>query len=96
MSRIDITSITGTSPFDVYVSDYYGNNNTFIGTIGTNVPPIEYFYLPAIFNYAPGIMLIIKDANNCELSKFLVCRTGCAFEIVINDNVCTINLSILS
>ena len=50
MSRIDITSITGTSPFDVYVSDYYGNNNTFIGTIGTNVPPIEYFYLPAIFN----------------------------------------------
>lgn len=96
MSRLDITSITGSSPFNVYVSDFYGNHKTFVGTIGTAVPPIEYFYLPSIFNNAPGIMLTITDANSCELSKYLVCRTGCAFEIVINDTTCVINISILS
>ena len=44
MARIEISSITGASPFDVYVSDVYGNNQVFIATINTAVPPVEYFY----------------------------------------------------
>jgi hypothetical protein len=40
MARIEILSITGTSPFDVYVSDVYGNNETFIGTISSAGPPV--------------------------------------------------------
>ena len=66
MARIQIDSITGASPYDVYVSDVYGNNTTFIGTIGSAVPPTQYYYLPTIFNYAPAIMLTITDSNGCE------------------------------
>lgn len=85
MSRIDIISITGTSPFEVYVSDFYGNNKTYLGTIDSSVPPTEFFYPPAIFDYAPGIMVIIKDSNNCEMFKYLECRTGCGFQIIISN-----------
>ena len=49
MARIEIVSITGTSPYYVYVSDVYGNNKSYVGTIGGAVPPVEYFYLPTIF-----------------------------------------------
>ena len=56
MAMIDIISITGTSPYQVYVSDVYGNNQTFVGTISGSVPPTENFYLPTIFDNAPAIM----------------------------------------
>ena len=53
MGRIEITSITGSTPISVYVSDAFGNYETLIGTIGAAVPPTEYFYPPSIFNTAP-------------------------------------------
>jgi len=95
MARIEIISITGTSPFDVYVSDVYGNNETFIGTISSAVPPSEYFYLPAIFNYAPSIIIKIIDSLGCEKFKIFECRYGCGFAIEIVDAGCVMLIEVL-
>jgi hypothetical protein len=94
MARIEIVSITGTSPYNVYVSDVYGNNTTFIATIGSSVPPTEYYYLPSIFNYAPAIMLTITDSNGCEKFEIIECRYGCGFAIQIVAADCVFTIAI--
>ena len=92
MARIEIDSITGTSPYNVYVSDIYANNKTFIGTISSSVPPTQFYYLPSIFNYAPAIMLTITDANNCEKFEIIECRIKkyliVVSHIVIENKIC--------
>ena len=93
MARIEIDSITGTSPYNVYVSDIYANNKTFIGTIGSNVPPTQFYYLPSIFNYAPAIMLTITDANDCEKFEIIECRYGCGFAIQIVSTDCLFTIA---
>ena len=93
MARILIDSITGASPYDVYVSDVYGNNTTFIGTIGSAVPPTQYYYLPTIFNYAPAIMLTITDSNGCEKFEIIECRYGCGFAIQIVATDCLFTIA---
>lgn len=95
MARIEILSITGTSPFDVYVSDVYGNNETFIGTISSAVPPVEYLYLPVIFNNAPSIIIKIIDSLGCEKFKVIECRYGCGFAIEIVDAGCVMLIEVL-
>jgi hypothetical protein len=93
MARIEIDSITGTSPYNVYVSDVYGNNTTYIGTIGSAVPPAQFYYLPPIFNYAPAIMLTITDANGCEKFEIIECRYGCGFAIQILATDCIFTIA---
>ena len=94
MARIEIVSITGTSPYYVYVSDVYGNNKSYVGTIGGAVPPVEYFYLPTIFNNAPAIMLTIIDSNGCEKFEIIECRSGCGFAIQIVAADCIFTIAI--
>jgi hypothetical protein len=94
MAMIEITSITGTSPYQVYVSDVYGNNEYFVGTIGGAVPPVENFYLPELFDNAPAIMLKITDANGCSKFKILECRYGCGFTIQVVASDCIYNITI--
>lgn len=94
MARIEIVSITGTSPYYVYVSDVYGNNKSYVGTIGGAVPPVEYFYLPNIFNNAPAIMLTIIDSNGCEKFEIIECRYGCGFAIQIVAADCIFTIAI--
>jgi hypothetical protein len=94
MARIEIISITGTSPYYVYVSDVYGNNKSYVGTIGGSVPPVEYFYLPTIFNNAPAIMLTIIDSNGCEKFEIIECRYGCGFAIQIVAADCIFTIAI--
>jgi hypothetical protein len=94
MARIEIISITGTSPYYVYVSDVYGNNKSYVGTIGGAVPPVEYFYLPTIFNNAPAIMLTIIDSNGCEKFEIIECRYGCGFAIQIVAADCIFTIAI--
>jgi hypothetical protein len=95
MGRIEIVSVTGTTPISVYVSDVYGINVVNVGTITDAIPPTENYYLPSIFNTIPAIFLKLVDATGCELTKFLECREGCAFEIVVNDTTCFINITVL-
>lgn len=80
MTQIRITQITGgTFPISVYISDVYGNNETFLGTITPGPVPPEVDYtaeIPAIFNNAPEVILKMIDANNCQVFQILVCIIG--------------------
>jgi hypothetical protein len=93
-TRIEITLINGTAPFDVYMSDVFDNYNTYLGQITGAVPPVQYFSPPSIFNTAPSVKLKIIDANGCELFKILECRNGCAFDITITFESCVLNIDV--
>lgn len=98
MTQLRITEVTGATPIQVYVADYYGNNKFLVGTITgptlTPVPPVVTLFPPSIFNTAPAIMLILVDANGCEKFKILDCTFGCAFNITITQADCVVNIDI--
>jgi hypothetical protein len=74
-SQIQITSFTGGLPAQVFVSDVYGNNNTFVGSIVSAIPPTIYFTLPSLFDFAPAVKITIIDANGCEEFTIDECLT---------------------
>jgi hypothetical protein len=98
MTQIIITEISGgTFPVSVFISDVYGNNETFLGSISSGpVPPkVEYnTVIPSIFSTAPEILLKLTDGNNCEVFKLLSCTFGCAFQITIELASCVVNMVI--
>lgn len=99
MTQIRITDISGgTNPINVYIADIYGNNQSLIGTIatGTTVPPTVYYntVIPAIFDTAPQIMLLLVDANGCQVFKILQCTFGCTFQITIEMASCIVDIDI--
>ena len=75
MTQVRITDISGgTYPINVYIADVYGNHQTFLGQINPGpVPPVVEYntIIPAIFETAPEIMLLLVDANNCQVFKIL-------------------------
>jgi hypothetical protein len=73
MTRVEISQITGTTPIDVYVADYYGNFRTYLGTISTSVPPSVFYDLPSSFNDVPLVKLILIDSNGCESNHNTEC-----------------------
>jgi hypothetical protein len=79
MVQIRITNITGgTYPIDVYISDVYGNNQSYLTTITSGPVPPTLFYttiIPSIFNTASEVMLRLVDANGCEIFEILPCNT---------------------
>lgn len=74
MALIEIASITGTSPYQLFVSDIYGNNETFIGSFSGAVPPSQYFNLPTLFDTAPVVLIKVIDANNCQTFHQASCQ----------------------
>jgi hypothetical protein len=99
MTQVRITDISGgTNPINVYIADVYGNNQSLLGTIatGTTVPPTVYYntVIPSIFNTAPEIMLLLVDANGCQVFKILQCTFGCTFQITIQMESCVVNIDI--
>ena len=86
-SQVVVTEISGgTYPISVFISDIYGNYETFLGTISTGpVPPnIEYnTVIPPIFQTAPEILLKMVDTNNCQVFKILTCVFG---DFIITQN----------
>ena len=74
MALIEISSITGTSPYQLFVSDIYGNNETFIASFSGAVPPSQYFTLPPLFDTAPVVLIKIIDANNCQTFRQTSCQ----------------------
>ena len=97
--RIDMIS-GGTYPVTVSIADVYGNNLTNIATITSGpVPPTQSFNsgnttIPAIFNTAPQIMLILRDATGCETFQLLDCTFGCTFQITIQESSCVVDIII--
>ena len=79
MVQIRITNISGgTYPIDVYISDVYGNNKSYLTTITSGPVPPTLFYtaiIPPIFETAPEILLTLVDANGCELFELIPCSS---------------------
>ena len=99
MTQVRITDISGgTNPINVYIADVYGNNQSLLGTIatGTTVPPTVYYntVIPSIFETAPEIMILLVDANGCQVFKILQCTFGCTFQITIQMESCVVNIDI--
>jgi hypothetical protein len=97
MIQVRITSISGgTYPINVYIADVYGNNKSLLGTISSGVPPTVSYnsVIPAIFQTAPEIMLILTDSSGCEVFQILDCTFGCAFAITIQLASCIIDMTI--
>ena len=97
MIQVRITSISGgTTPISVYIADVYGNNKSLLGTISSTVPPTVSYnsVIPAIFDTAPEIMLILTDSSGCEVFQILQCTFGCSFEITIELASCIVDMTI--
>jgi len=98
MTQVRITDISGgTYPINVYIADVYGNNQTLLGVINPGpVPPIVEYntVIPSIFETAPEIMLLLVDANNCQVFKILQCTFGCTFQITIQLESCVVDIDI--
>jgi hypothetical protein len=98
MTQVRITDISGgTYPINVYIADVYGNNQTLLGVINPGpVPPVVEYntVIPSIFETAPEIMLLLVDANNCQVFKILQCTFGCTFQITIEMASCIVDINI--
>jgi hypothetical protein len=98
MVQVRIEGITGAIyPISVFIADYYGNNQTLIGTISSGpVPPQVDFNtsIPSLFYTAPQIMLILRDSAGCETFQLLDCTFGCTFQITIQEVNCVVDISI--
>ena len=98
MTQVRITDISGSTayPFNVYIADVYGNNQTLIGTItsGITIPVYYNTVIPTIFETAPEIMLLLVDANGCQVFKILQCTFGFTFQITIEMESCIVDINI--
>jgi hypothetical protein len=98
MVQVRIEGITGVIyPISVFIADYYGNNQTLIGTISSGPVPPQVSYntsIPSLFYTAPQIMLILRDSAGCETFQLLDCTFGCTFQITIQEANCVVNISI--
>jgi hypothetical protein len=74
-SLIQISNITGTTPYQVSVCDFYGNNCEFMGTINTTVPPSVSFVLPSGFTAVPIVKIKVIDGDGCETIYDKLCGT---------------------
>jgi hypothetical protein len=63
--QVTINSITGQSPYDIYICQSGGTNCFYITTI-SSTPYI--FDIPAPYNTSSSYMLKIIDTNNCIIS----------------------------
>lgn len=98
MVQVRIEGISGaTYPVSVFIADYYGNNQTLIGTISSGPVPPQVSYntsIPSLFNTAPQIMLILRDSLGCETFQILDCTFGCTFQITIQEVSCVVDINI--
>jgi hypothetical protein len=98
MVQVRIEGISGaTYPISVFIADYYGNNQTLIGTISSGPVPPQVNYntsIPSLFYTAPQIMLILRDASGCETFQLLDCTFGCTFQIIIEESNCIVDITI--
>lgn len=69
-SSITITSVTGSSPYNIYVCNSLGGGCIYVGSATT--VPIS-FTLPTIFDYAPLVTIKIVDSDLCQTTHLYDC-----------------------
>ena len=83
MALIQISSINGISPYQIYVSDIFGNNTTYLGSFSGTIPRTRFFGLPIIFDSAEYVMLTIIDVEGCETFEIVSCLIPGHLEIMV-------------
>lgn len=76
MIEVVVDNIYGAQlPINVFISDIYGNNKIYLGTIQNPVPPSVNFYLdyPSQFDTAPIFLVTLEDYNSCVISTTNLC-----------------------
>lgn len=68
---IQINSLTGTSPFDIYVCDQTITYCFFVASISSSTYT---FNVPSPLDSTTPIILKINDSNNCEKIYLLSCQ----------------------
>jgi hypothetical protein len=63
--QVIISSITGQSPYDVYICQSNGSGCFYVSTI-TTTPYV--FDIPAPYDTSSSYLLKVIDANNCTIS----------------------------
>jgi hypothetical protein len=80
MLILQIDGITGgTSPYNLYACDAYGNQCAILATLTGPVPPPSTgitLNIPSQFNNVPVIGIKIVDSNGCE--QFILINCGAA------------------
>lgn len=67
--QVTISSITGQSPYDIYVCQANGTGCFYYSTTST-IPYI--FDIPAPYNTSASYMLKVVDSNNCVISGITI------------------------
>jgi hypothetical protein len=82
---IQLTSVSGLSPYDIYVCDIT-DTYCFLVYSATTIPPLFSFIVPPPLDNVTSLLLKMVDMNGCENFILLSCGTyyGKEFE---NDEV---------
>jgi len=75
MSQITITSISGLSPYVIYICDGFELNCEQVYSGNTTVPPSLILDIPSGLTNSPTIIVKIFDANGCEDRQSFSCIT---------------------
>lgn len=70
---IELTSISGTPPYDIYICDITGFNCEFLSGITTSVPPSIILEVNNSFANSPAVTIKIVDSTGCEINEIYYC-----------------------
>lgn len=63
---LTFNSISGEAPFNIYVSDQFGDNRTYLGQVPSGATYPISFTLPPIFASAPTMLIEVIDSADCS------------------------------
>lgn len=87
MNRLTIDSLSGLPPYNVYLADERGDNEVFLDTIISPIPPSKTFTPPNTYNKCATVMVILEDSSFYRIYKLLPCKHNCDFTIYITQNL---------
>jgi hypothetical protein len=82
MQKILINNITGSTPINVFLSDQFGNNKTYIGVI-TDLNQNYEFDIPSLFSGIDKLLIWMEDSSSCERCNIFD-FVGCGNFVIIN------------
>jgi hypothetical protein len=68
--QITISSLTGTSPYNIYLCNNTYSQCSWITTINNSSIPYS-FLVPALYETQSVVGLKVQDADNCEIKKLV-------------------------
>lgn len=75
MSQITINTISGSSPYDIYVCDVNQYYCELVISGVTSVPPPITFTAPSAFTYSPTVLIKIIDSSGCTTTQIYSCAS---------------------